>query len=162
MVKLKYKVGDTVKVRDDLVVGHRYHMEDGTSSVFVEEMKEFLGKDVKIVSTDLDQYQIEGSLKNWTDNMFLSKKEYKKTKRKNIEQTTQVLKDTIKITIFVEKVIYNNPATILFYRQSPYDGKLKKVIAKCKEEDVYSKQKGLDICLAKAFKREMEKILKTY
>lgn len=162
MVKFKYKVGETVKVRDDLVVGNRYYMEDGTWNIFVEEMKEFLGKDVKIVSTNFNQYQIEGSSKNWADEMFLSKKEYKKIKKKNIKQTTQALKDTIKTTIFVEKVIYNEPATILFYRQSPYDGKLKKVIAKCKDEDVYSKQKGLDICLAKAFKREMENILKTY
>lgn len=162
MVKFKYKIGETVRVRDDLVVGDIYYMEDGTWNVFAEAMKEFLGKDVKIISTESNQYQIEGSSKNWTDEMFLSKKEYKKIKKKSIKQTTKIFKDTISTTIFVEKVIYNNPATILFYRQSPYDGKLKKVIAKCKDEDVYSKQKGLDICLAKAFKREMENVLKTY
>ena len=45
--------------------------------------------------------------------------------------------------IYITKVLYNNPATIVFWS----DGT--KTVSKCSGNDIYSKETGLAICLAK-------------
>ena len=66
----RYKVGDIVRVRDNLVVNKRYHMDDGkTRDTFVSGMDVFLGKTVRITCF-FGKYFIEGSDKNWVDEMF--------------------------------------------------------------------------------------------
>lgn len=67
----KYKVGDKVRVRSDLVVGKLYYMDDKReSNSFVENMVDFRGKVVKITDIRCGQYGIEGSIFRWTDEMF--------------------------------------------------------------------------------------------
>lgn len=87
----KYKVGDKVRVRSDLVVGKAY-----SGKGFVPRMKEHLGQIVTIKCLDADcveYYQIlEDSIKfQWTDEMFegLAEEEY----HMSAEEVLQWLKD---------------------------------------------------------------------
>lgn len=64
---MKYKVGDKVKVREDLVVDKEYG-----SDVFIEEMEQHKGKTATITLVCHDKYCIdldEGEW-YWTDEMF--------------------------------------------------------------------------------------------
>lgn len=68
----KYKDGDRVVVRNDLVVSERYFMDGNINAdTFVERMKPFLGQTVTIVSTSYGKYRIKEGPCNWTDEMFL-------------------------------------------------------------------------------------------
>lgn len=68
----------------------------------------------------------------------------------------------------IEKIIYNNPVTVVFYRNARQTGdfqceaedKLRKVTARCMDNDVYDKEVGLSICFNKMMKRESERNLK--
>lgn len=74
----------------------------------------------------------------------------------------------IPFNIKLERVIFNNPATIIFYKSGKVtpegyfvdSDKLLKVVAKVSDGDVFDKSRGLDICLLKAFNRESAKMLK--
>lgn len=71
---MKYKVGDKVKVRSDLVVGTSYN-----GFVFVEEMKEYLGKECLVTSATRRCYglnNVDSSEFAFTDEML----EHKETK----------------------------------------------------------------------------------
>jgi hypothetical protein len=64
---MKYKVGDKVRVKKDLVIDSSYGRED-----FVEEMKSFIGKIVTISKVIDEEYMIledDGDYA-WTDEMF--------------------------------------------------------------------------------------------
>lgn len=72
----RYKIGDKVLVRGDLVVGERYAM-DGESPArcaFIYEMKPFSGTIAtieNILGNGPDaRYLVEGSMWHWTDDMF--------------------------------------------------------------------------------------------
>ena len=78
----KYKVGDKVFVRDDLIVGKKYKMDgsDGDSdgeNIFVSSMKYFKGKQVTIETISRGQYRIKESGFYWTDEMFEPAKKMK-------------------------------------------------------------------------------------
>lgn len=60
-------------------------------------------------------------------------------------------------SVYITKVIYNNPATIVFWS----DGT--KTIAKCHEDDKYNCEQGLNVCiLKKIFKSTYRDILNTW
>lgn len=60
-------------------------------------------------------------------------------------------------SIYITKVIYNNPATVVFWS----DGT--KTIAKCHENDTYSCEYGLNTCiLKKLFKSTYKDILNAW
>ena len=65
----KYKIGDSVKIRSDLVPGNRYGEE-----MFMEEMVDNLGKEAKIVALlTEDEYFLDVDQDNpwgWTAEMF--------------------------------------------------------------------------------------------
>ena len=71
---MKYKIGDKVRVRDDLRLGEVCKMENGTDyDSVVFEMLKLKGKEVTISTyTDSDKYQIseDRGCWNWTDEMF--------------------------------------------------------------------------------------------
>lgn len=62
---LKHKVGDKVKIRKDLKVGNLY----GTC-VFVEKMKDSIGKIARITEVNKRDYRIDSRGCYWTDEMF--------------------------------------------------------------------------------------------
>jgi hypothetical protein len=67
---MKYKVGDKVRVREDLKLNGWYKMENGKyKDTFVGKMERLRGKVVTIKSAK-DKYRIEESDYNWTDEMF--------------------------------------------------------------------------------------------
>lgn len=77
---MKYKVGDKVKVREDLIVGREYG-----GWVFVEEMAEFLGKEVIIEGVISGAcHTVCGNGWHWTDEMFESKFNLKSLMQKNL------------------------------------------------------------------------------
>lgn len=57
---MKYKVGDKVKVRENLEVDKRYGTEE-----FIEEMEEYKGKIVTIDTVNEDDYYIEEDKQSW-------------------------------------------------------------------------------------------------
>ena len=66
----KYKVGDVVLVREDLVLHRPYRMDNGfTEDSVVESMMKFAGEEVEIRYVG-DKYLIHGNSMNWTDEMF--------------------------------------------------------------------------------------------
>jgi len=77
---LKYKVGDKVRVRKDLIEGERYSMESVTggslmkSNSVVPQMMSLRGKEVTIEEINMvGQYKVSRSCFNWTDEMFEGK-----------------------------------------------------------------------------------------
>lgn len=58
--QLKFKVGDTVRVKEDLIIGNRYSMNNGRKDVFVPAMKEHIGKTYKIVEAYDYGYILDG------------------------------------------------------------------------------------------------------
>ncbi|HHV39681.1 MAG TPA: hypothetical protein GXX70_09385 [Tepidimicrobium sp.] len=61
-------------------------------------------------------------------------------------------------TIDVEDVIYNGPATIVFYRG--VDGNRRKAVAKCHPDDFYSEELGRVVAVLKAVQKEIPKLIK--
>lgn len=70
---MKFKVGDRVKIREDLMTGKTYGKES-----FVDFMEKYRGKMVTIKAVFAHYYEIEEDIENWswTDEMFDYKKEY--------------------------------------------------------------------------------------
>lgn len=62
---MKYKVGDKVKVRNDLVVKNYY----GTQ-MFVEEMRRYKGQTFTIAFSSGREYLVKESSWWWTDEML--------------------------------------------------------------------------------------------
>ena len=71
---MKHKIGDVVKIRSDLEIGHKYNMEGfETGDIVVSGMLNLLGKTVTIVSVSNDEnpcYYVNDSIYCWTDEMF--------------------------------------------------------------------------------------------
>ena len=76
----KYKVGDRVKIRNDLISGALYGMENNICLDFVdEEMESLKGKIAIIEKCNYEgsgKYKIKGSYRYWTDGMFEEKKRF--------------------------------------------------------------------------------------
>ena len=62
---MKYKVGDKVRVRNDLKNGKRY----GNNSVG-DDMTSLCGKEVEIAAVLTGGYKVNGNFWTWTDEMF--------------------------------------------------------------------------------------------
>lgn len=71
---MKYKAGDRVLVRDDLVLHKSYYMDEGFEyNNFVTEMIPLRGQVVTIKEIMFGQYKIEEPCNGcyWTDEMFV-------------------------------------------------------------------------------------------
>ena len=73
---MRYKIGDVVRVRDDLVEGESYEMDGGIDyDTFVYGMDRFMGQDVKIDHIEYGKYHLvtmnnEMIPCHWTDGML--------------------------------------------------------------------------------------------
>ncbi len=73
---MKYQIGDKVIVREDLVEGMNYRMEDGVSNSATFDMCTLRGKVVEISGYARGQYLVSSGEKvdmwnyRWTDGMF--------------------------------------------------------------------------------------------
>lgn len=99
---MKYKVGDIVKIRKDLINGKDYYMKNHYySTIFINEMDKYLGLYTNIISVDKRGYKVgidSYYSYTWTDEMF--------------EDTTS---ESIHITRKDNKVIavYKNDDTVI-------------------------------------------------
>ena len=74
----RYKEGDRVRVKNDLIDGERYYMDCKTiSNVFIDDMDEMLGKEttIELVSIHNRQYRLKNCGYSWTDGMLEDVKE---------------------------------------------------------------------------------------
>ena len=90
---MKYKVGDKVKVREDLSTWEEYD----NGCCFNSSMTVFLGKTVTIfgVREDINRYQIEEDYGtwNWTDSMFKPLESENSTDETNVSEEWVLCKD---------------------------------------------------------------------
>lgn len=84
---MKYKVGDEVRVREDLEVGKDY----GNYYVVVEDMKEYKGKEFIIHEVWRNCYRLKDIGYYWTDEMLEPIE--KENKNMNIQELTQEYKN---------------------------------------------------------------------
>lgn len=136
----KYKVGDKVRVKTDLVVEKSYYMEDHIyHDTFVEEMKHCKGQIVTIehVYANGGGYSIKEHGFSWTDEMF----------EPVIKSTTEIreikLEGNMKFEIKDYKVVEAKKEVVVFFT----DGDVQK--AKACDGDIYDFERGLEVCLMK-------------
>ena len=125
----QFKIGDKVRIRDDLIVGETYYMNDHSAQdSFEEEMKEYANKVNTIKGIRGGKYLLEdGSTWYWTDEMLLP----------------------------VEKIIIEadgNTVTATLYRSNHTS---EKAVAKCSPEDTFDFLTGAKIALERLGKKEI-------
>ena len=84
---MKFKVGDKVRVREDLVIGSCYGKER-----FVDGMKEYKGQIFTIKKNYGGFYIFEKNLFNWTDEMLEKVKKEKETQEKTFREVIADIK----------------------------------------------------------------------
>lgn len=85
---MKFKVGDKVRVREDLVIGNCYGKER-----FVDGMKEYKGQIFTIKKNYGGVYIFEKNLFNWTDEMLEKVKKEKETQEKTFREVIADIKE---------------------------------------------------------------------
>lgn len=134
----KYKVGDKVIVRKDLIQGKTYHMENRSyHDSATSSMCEFAGKIVTISYAN-NVYGIEEDGWNWTDEMFEGFAIETENTTKEIR-----LEGLMDFKIKDYKVDEKKQTVVVFFE----DGDTQK--AKCCDNDVYSFERGLEVCITK-------------
>lgn len=108
---MKFKVGDRVKVREDLKPNEYY---GGVR--FDSDMRKMKGRTVTIISTfDDDGYRVEGSIFYWTDEMFENKK-YTYEDLKKAPIGTKVTFENNAVLIKLHNNYYRECKEIGYYR----------------------------------------------
>lgn len=85
---MKFKIGDKVRVREDLVIGNCYGKER-----FVDGMKEYKGQIFTIKEIYRGVYIFEKNLFNWTDEMLEKVKKEKETQEKTFREVITDIKE---------------------------------------------------------------------
>lgn len=128
---MKYKVGDKVKVRENLVTDKDY----GNGWFFIDEMSEYKGKilTIKMMRSD-GSYCVDENMWTWTNDMFkgLASEVNKNTKEKNMKD--------FKIKDYK---VYEDTALIVEFE----DGTKEKAV--CNEDDKFDIERGITICVLK-------------
>jgi hypothetical protein len=164
----KYKVGDKVRIKTGLTEGS-YDAEKfngGSTMYFNPSMARYCGMEATVVKVnthngtytlDIDKEDRTGHWV-WSIGMLDS-----------IVRESHTLNAMAQFGLHIERVIFSEPATILFYRVpdiDPFSGLVlsmsdtKKVVAKCIEGDTFDKDTGLNVALYKALIKEATKQLR--
>jgi hypothetical protein len=157
----KFVVGQEVKVRSDLIAGNDYGF------YFNEDMSELKGEELVIVRIDKNEIFMKDSNWTWHEEML----EPVEVAEPLVESKVLVLERTSKFEIYVERVIVNDPATIMFYKVANYDyatgtfkewSDTKKIVAKCNKEfgDKFDVGKGVEVAMLLAYRKEIDKLLR--
>ena len=104
---MKYKVGDKVRVRKDLVPGNKYD-----DVIYVSNMDKFKNEECVITSTDNEAYCINGLGYWWTEEMLESVDDLLEYALEKLGMTKEELEDEMnrdkKDIVFIEKCIKDN------------------------------------------------------
>ena len=99
---MKYKVGDKVRVRKDLVPGNKYG-----DVIYVSNMDKFKNEECVITSTDNEAYCINGLGYWWTEEMLEPVDDLLDYALEKLEMTKEELEDEMnrdkKDIVFIEK-----------------------------------------------------------
>lgn len=127
---MKYKVGDKVKVRKDLVVGKLYYMCDKTrGNLFVEPMSKWAGCVVEISEIIADQYKVKGGdWWSWVDEMFEP--------------------------VNTQKIVITTDGVETLARLYEGDKVVKKATAKCSPDDTFDFNVGAKIAFERLMNEE--------
>lgn len=176
-----YNVGDKVVIRDDLDFGRDYG-----NLTFEPEMEHLAGDILTVASVDEDGDYIMEESPEWYFNdemivgsveqlMFIEDLDFDdiscnlgqleldaEPQESKVPFEVVKLNDVSTVRLPVQKVIHNDPATILFYYGS--NGQIKKSVAKVNkaEGDVYNKDRGIEVATIKAMMKELQKQLNKY
>lgn len=145
---MKYKVGDKVKIREDLTYTKRYYMENSEKAdIVLREMTEFAGKTLTIKSINGNYgYKLDEYTFNWTDGMFEGLVEETK------KVQTKKKKDGVDMKDFriVDYKVYNNKALNVTFRDGfNKEHKYEEEKAVCNEADKFDLERGLEVCVLK-------------
>lgn len=67
----KFKIGDRVIIRDDLIVGKLYYSDNGESDTFTYRMKNNMGKEGRIIEVNHVGYRLDiDPIHTYTDEML--------------------------------------------------------------------------------------------
>ncbi|MGL4451071.1 MAG: hypothetical protein ACRCTZ_07780 [Sarcina sp.] len=145
------KVGDKVRIREDLVVGKQYTSKDGFSSNGVsEDMINFRGNIatvIRISSTSFESVRldIDGGLWSWIDTMFDEYEDIDNESSYNVKELVQKCLDQLWDYERVEEKPKNE---IIFEKQDFVHSDVKKVIrnGKCVIVILNNGSKGISKC----------------
>ncbi|EJW14107.1 hypothetical protein M5X02_32075 [Paenibacillus alvei] len=156
----KFTVGQVVKVREGLEGDNCYG-----DLYFHPLMREYCGKEVTIKAVnDIGRYYVNENSWTFTDEMLEEVIPPVPSQVIEIDQTA-------KLEIYVEKVIVNDPATIMFYKTAIHDyitgtfshwSETKKVVAKVNKSvgDTFDVETGVNVAMLKAYRKEIDKLLR--
>jgi hypothetical protein len=123
--QMKFKIGDKVRVKDDLIGGREYD-----SLWFAPDMERFRGYVMEIEEVrNNNRYVMKGVSYKFNDGMVES------VESKKSSQNITYITDTLAIT----KIIYNDKATIVFFNDDT------KQVVKLSEHDIYSEYSAVAI-----------------
>lgn len=67
----KFKIGDRVIIRDDLIVGKLYYSDNGENDIFTYRMKNNMGKEGRIIEVNHVGYRLDiDPIHTYTDEML--------------------------------------------------------------------------------------------
>ena len=158
MSNVKFEVGDKVTVIEGLVGGEYYD-----DLFFNEVMESHTGKTYEISSESwAGHYYLkeidsdnDSNIGMWQFNDSMLKPAKEKPKME-VDTTP---KDIV-TKVLVDKVIYNDPAVIIFYKD--LNGNQKKSVAQCKAGDEFDKEKGFQVAYLKLLMKESRRQLRSF
>lgn len=136
----KLKVGDKVKVKNDLIVGEIYG-----NITFLNTMDKYSGLELTI-----ERISNEGNyaLKNGKDVLYYSKEMLEKVKEEKKMSKCKIYEMPDYVGNEVKKVIINEPCVIVILNSG------EKGVAKCCPEDVFNEERGYILALERARKEK--------
>ncbi|WP_090739363.1 hypothetical protein [Paenibacillus sp. Mc5Re-14] len=164
----KFVEGQKVMVREDLESGRNYN-----DLYFAESMEKYRGKEFEVLTVNCDDYILSGDdeVVDWyfNDEMLVEAIPAPPALPTKVLELGQIAK----LEIYVERVIVNDPATIMFYRVANFDEKTsefiswsdtKKVVAKVNKDigDTFEVGAGVNVALLKAYRKEIDKQLRKF